>query len=104
MHRHRFRGGIDIGHLVADAYVYSETLPEALRGLQSQVIAVGYNPAYIIRKSAVGVGDKAGTLKHYYLRAFVKPPYPRGGGGSARDAAHYYNLHILTSFGFSSVT
>ena len=46
---------IDRGNLMMDLHRYAEARPEALWRLKRKLAAIGYDPADIVRQSAVGV-------------------------------------------------
>ena len=60
---------------MAHIHFDTETLIKALRCLQGQVTLILNRSADVIRKSAVGVRNKTGTLKDYDFSFLVKPAY-----------------------------
>ena len=82
-----------------DAHVHVEAALEALRRLERELLAVGYDAADVVRQAAVRVGDISGALEHHDLRALVQPPEPRRGGraaGNAADNKHFHcDLYLL---------
>src|SRR5574344_896858 len=79
---------------MAHIHFDTETLIKALRCLQGQVTLILNRSADVIRKSAVGVRNKTGTLKDYDFSFLVKPAYSCRCSRAAGNTAYYYNFHL----------
>ncbi len=66
---------------------------EEFRGLHEELVPLGDASAYVIRETAVGVGDVGSPLEHDDFRLFVVPSQSGGGRGPARDSTDDYYLH-----------
>ena len=92
-HGDGLRRAVDRQHLVPGAHVEGEGLPQALRGLQQQRLAILDVAADVVRQAAVGERDVVVALEDDDVGALIEPAQARGSRHPAGDAADDHNLH-----------
>ena len=86
---------VDGLHLMAHLHLHPEPLPEALGGLEGQVLLVGDDAPDVVGQAAVGIGHVAGALIDHHLGLLVQAADAGGSGGAACDAADDDDFHLL---------
>ncbi len=92
-HRHGLGGRVDREDLVVRAHIEVQGLPQALRGLQEQSVAVLDRLADVVRQPAVGEGDVMSALQDHDLGVLVQPAGPGRGRHAGGNATHNDDLH-----------
>ena len=87
-------------NLVMNAHIYAKSPVKALGCLQGKISFVLDSAAYIIRQTAICVGNKSRLFKNDNFRPLVEPAYSRRRGRAARNAAYndYFHLNCHLSF------
>ena len=89
--------GVDGGDLMAHPHVHPEPPPEALWGLEGELLGVGDDPADVVGQAAIGVGDDSEIARHN-LGPLIQPADAGGRRGPSGHPAHDDDFHRHTTF------